>query len=145
MSLHLKRKLSKIYLVIGFQVKVIYRLFAMNGVSLFKEDTSKITITCISLYMHVDVCAGKHDFLNIVIYNDRLWHPIATDKKESIRGFLVMFNFEILKRAYKNFNFRNGSIGNFFLTGARLFFGSLEAGNSSFTIFGVPPINKIKN
>jgi 2-phospho-L-lactate transferase/gluconeogenesis factor (CofD/UPF0052 family) len=40
---------------------------------------------------------------------------------------LVLFNFEILKRAHKHFNFRNGSIGNFFLTGARLFFGSLEA------------------
>lgn len=32
-----------------------------------------------------------------------------------------------MKRAHKHFNFRNGSIGNFFLTGARLFFGSLEA------------------
>jgi hypothetical protein len=40
---------------------------------------------------------------------------------------LVAFNSEILKRAHKHFNFRNGSIGNFFLTGARLFFGSLEA------------------
>lgn len=40
---------------------------------------------------------------------------------------MVLFNFEILKRAHKHFNFRNGSIGNFFLTGARLFFGSLEA------------------
>lgn len=39
----------------------------------------------------------------------------------------MSFNCEILKRAHKHFNFRNGSIGNFFLTGARLFFGSLEA------------------
>lgn len=38
-----------------------------------------------------------------------------------------MFDFEILKRAHKRFNFCNGSIGNFFLTGARLFTGSLEA------------------
>jgi 2-phospho-L-lactate transferase/gluconeogenesis factor (CofD/UPF0052 family) len=38
-----------------------------------------------------------------------------------------LFNFEILKRAHKHFNFRNGSVGNFFLTGARLFFSSLEA------------------
>jgi 2-phospho-L-lactate transferase/gluconeogenesis factor (CofD/UPF0052 family) len=38
-----------------------------------------------------------------------------------------MFDYELLKRANKRFNFRNGSIGNFFLTGARLFFGSLEA------------------
>lgn len=59
-------------------------------------------------------------------YN-RLWERISIEKKETIRGFLVLFNFEILKRAHKHFNFRNGSIGNFFLTGARLFFGSLEA------------------
>jgi 2-phospho-L-lactate transferase/gluconeogenesis factor (CofD/UPF0052 family) len=32
-----------------------------------------------------------------------------------------------LKRAHKHFNFRNGSIGNFFLTGCRLFFNSLAA------------------
>jgi 2-phospho-L-lactate transferase/gluconeogenesis factor (CofD/UPF0052 family) len=38
-----------------------------------------------------------------------------------------MFDYEVLKRANKRFNFRNGSIGNFVLTGARLFFGSLEA------------------
>ncbi|OAD68069.1 hypothetical protein PHYBLDRAFT_188799 [Phycomyces blakesleeanus NRRL 1555(-)] len=48
-------------------------------------------------------------------------------QKETIRGFLTLFNFEILKRAHKQFNFCNGSIGNFFLTGARLFLGSLEA------------------
>jgi 2-phospho-L-lactate transferase/gluconeogenesis factor (CofD/UPF0052 family) len=59
--------------------------------------------------------------------NKRLWEDISIEKKETIRGFLVNFNFEILKRAHKHFNFRNGSIGNFFLTGARLFFGSLEA------------------
>jgi 2-phospho-L-lactate transferase/gluconeogenesis factor (CofD/UPF0052 family) len=56
-----------------------------------------------------------------------LWEPISVEKKETIRGFLTMFDYEILKRSHKRFNFRNGSIGNFFLTGARLFFGSLEA------------------
>jgi 2-phospho-L-lactate transferase/gluconeogenesis factor (CofD/UPF0052 family) len=49
------------------------------------------------------------------------------EKRETIRGFLTMFDYELLKRANKRFNFRNGSIGNFFITGARLFFGSLEA------------------
>ncbi|KAL0094814.1 hypothetical protein F4703DRAFT_1040025 [Phycomyces blakesleeanus] len=73
----------------------------------------------------------EHAILNewslIVEGRHRLWNNISTEKKEAIRGFLVLFNFEILKRAYKHFNYRNGSIGNFFLTGARLFFGSLEA------------------
>ncbi|KAI8098695.1 uncharacterized protein BX664DRAFT_319359 [Halteromyces radiatus] len=63
----------------------------------------------------------------IVEGRHRLWNQISIEKKETIRGFLVAFNSEILKRAHKHFNFRNGSIGNFFLTGARLFFGSLEA------------------
>ncbi|KAI9301786.1 hypothetical protein BJ944DRAFT_270960, partial [Cunninghamella echinulata] len=56
-----------------------------------------------------------------------LWKEISVEKKETIRGFLVAFNSEILRRAHKHFNFRNGSIGNFFLTGARLFFGNLQA------------------
>ncbi|KAI9317163.1 hypothetical protein BX666DRAFT_1857579 [Dichotomocladium elegans] len=56
-----------------------------------------------------------------------LWQPIPTEKKETVRGFLVLLNSEIIKRAYKSFDFRNASIGNFFLTGARIFFGSLEA------------------
>ncbi|KAI8067492.1 hypothetical protein BC940DRAFT_227175, partial [Gongronella butleri] len=56
-----------------------------------------------------------------------LWKKIPAEKKETIRGFLTHFNGEILKRAHKRFNYCNGSIGNFFLTGARLFFGSLEA------------------
>ncbi|KAI9498868.1 hypothetical protein BDB00DRAFT_797022 [Zychaea mexicana] len=74
-----------------------------------------------------DAYTIRHEWSLIVQGRHKLWNPISTDKKEAIRGFLVMFNFEILKRAYKNFNFRNGSIGNFFLTGARLFYGSLEA------------------
>ncbi|KAI7872640.1 hypothetical protein BDF14DRAFT_1715995 [Spinellus fusiger] len=69
----------------------------------------------------------KDEWAEIVEGHHILWKEISTEKKEAIRGFLTSFNFEILKRANKRFNFCNGSIGNFFLTGARLFFGSLEA------------------
>lgn len=69
----------------------------------------------------------KDEWSEIVEGRHRLWEPIPVEKKETIRGFLAMFDYEILKRSHKRFNFRNGSIGNFFLTGARLFFGSLEA------------------
>lgn len=69
----------------------------------------------------------REEWMAIVEGHHRLWNKIPTEKKETIRGFLVAFNTEIIKRAYKCFDFRNGSIGNFFLTGARLFFGSLEA------------------
>ncbi|KAF9318178.1 hypothetical protein BG006_003238, partial [Podila minutissima] len=56
-----------------------------------------------------------------------LWQHIPSEKKEVIRGFLIYIQSEILKRAHKRFSFANGSIGNFFLTGARMFFGSLES------------------
>ncbi|KAI9028850.1 hypothetical protein CLU79DRAFT_736370 [Phycomyces nitens] len=69
----------------------------------------------------------KDEWAAIVEGHHILWKEIPIEKREAIRGFLTSFNFEILKRAHKRFNFSNGSIGNFFLTGARLFFGSLEA------------------
>ncbi|KAK9762283.1 hypothetical protein K7432_012138 [Basidiobolus ranarum] len=67
------------------------------------------------------------EWTQIVEGTHRLWNEISVEKKETIRGFLTLFHFEILKRAHKRFDYRNGSIGNFFLTGARLFFNSLEA------------------
>ncbi|KAI8339737.1 hypothetical protein BC941DRAFT_421282 [Chlamydoabsidia padenii] len=76
---------------------------------------------------HGDEHKVRDEWSLIVEGRHRLWHQISIEKKETIRGFLVAFNSEIMKRAHKHFNFRNGSIGNFFLTGARLFFGSLEA------------------
>ncbi|ORY00345.1 UPF0052-domain-containing protein [Basidiobolus meristosporus CBS 931.73] len=69
----------------------------------------------------------RHEWTQIVEGTHRLWSEISVEKKETIRGFLTLFHFEILKRAHKRFDYRNGSIGNFFLTGARLFFNSLEA------------------
>ncbi|CAM0137776.1 hypothetical protein VKS41_000985 [Umbelopsis sp. WA50703] len=71
--------------------------------------------------------AIKEEWATIVEGHHKLWAPITVEKRETIRGFLTMFDYEVLKRANKRFNFRNGSIGNFVLTGARLFFGSLEA------------------
>ncbi|KAH7065998.1 UPF0052-domain-containing protein [Auriculariales sp. MPI-PUGE-AT-0066] len=41
--------------------------------------------------------------------------------------FLVYFENELLKRADKNFSFRNGSIGNYWLAGAQHFFRSLPS------------------
>ncbi|KAI8097866.1 uncharacterized protein B0P05DRAFT_522392, partial [Gilbertella persicaria] len=69
----------------------------------------------------------RDEWALIVEGRHSLWNDISIEKREAIRGFLTLFDFEILKRAHKRFNFCNGSIGNFFLTGARLFTGSLEA------------------
>lgn len=71
--------------------------------------------------------AVRDTWVKIVEGRHPIWQGIDIEKKEAIRGFLVLFNFEILKRAHKQFSFRNGSIGNFFLSGARQFLGSLEA------------------
>lgn len=49
-----------------------------------------------------------------------IYSPIAT-------GFLVYFESELLRRAQKNFSFRNGSVGNYFLTAAHLFFRSVPS------------------
>ncbi|KAI9887246.1 MAG: hypothetical protein M1823_000917 [Watsoniomyces obsoletus] len=74
---------------------------------------------------------ARLEWLDIVESRSPLWFHISTDKKEVIRSFLNHLNFEIVKRARPPnniFNFQSASIGNMFLTGARLFCGSFEAG-----------------
>ncbi|KAF2468836.1 UPF0052-domain-containing protein [Lindgomyces ingoldianus] len=72
---------------------------------------------------------AKQEWLQIVEANHALWGNISTAKKELIRSFLNLINFEILKRLRPSstFNFSSASIGNLFLTGARLFSGSFES------------------
>lgn len=64
---------------------------------------------------------------DIVEGKSKLWVGIPPDRKETIRGFLVYFESELLKRAHKNFGFRNGSLGNYFLAAAQGFFRSLPS------------------
>ncbi|CAE6471288.1 unnamed protein product, partial [Rhizoctonia solani] len=64
---------------------------------------------------------------DIVEGKSKLWAGIPPDRKETIRGFLVYFESELLKRAHKNFGFRNGSLGNYFLAAAQGFFRSLPS------------------
>lgn len=65
----------------------------------------------------------------IVSGTSELWHGIPSAKKELIRSFLNLLNLEILKRARPSstFDFTSASVGNLFLTGARLFSGSFES------------------
>ncbi|ORY17138.1 hypothetical protein BCR34DRAFT_622084 [Clohesyomyces aquaticus] len=76
-----------------------------------------------------DAELAKQEWLQIVEANHALWTNISTAKKELIRSFLNMINFEILKRLRPSstFDFSSASIGNLFLTGARLFSGSFES------------------
>jgi 2-phospho-L-lactate transferase/gluconeogenesis factor (CofD/UPF0052 family) len=66
----------------------------------------------------------------IVAGTASLWNGIPFAKKELIRAFLNTLNMELLKRARpptSTFDFTSASIGNLFLTGARLFSGSFES------------------
>ncbi|OSD05676.1 UPF0052-domain-containing protein [Trametes coccinea BRFM310] len=70
---------------------------------------------------------ARDEWRDIVEGRSKLWSGIPNDRKEMIRGFLVYFESEILKRAHKNFSFVNGSIGNYFLSAAQAFFRSLPS------------------
>ncbi|KAL0949031.1 hypothetical protein HGRIS_009126 [Hohenbuehelia grisea] len=70
---------------------------------------------------------ARDEWRDIVEGRSGLWIGIPGDRKETIRGFLVYFESELLKRAHKNFSFLNGSIGNYFLAAAQGFFRSLPS------------------
>ncbi|PQE33612.1 hypothetical protein CJF32_00008607 [Rutstroemia sp. NJR-2017a WRK4] len=73
--------------------------------------------------------AARHEWLEIVEGHHSLWNHITSPKRELIRSFLNTINLEIVKRARPTsvFNFQSASVGNLFLTGARIFTGSFEA------------------
>ncbi|KAF8746251.1 hypothetical protein AX14_000049 [Amanita brunnescens Koide BX004] len=70
---------------------------------------------------------AREQWREIVEGKSKLWLGIPHDRKETIRRFLVYFENEVLRRSHKNFDFRNGSIGNFFLAAAQEFFRSLPS------------------
>lgn len=55
-----------------------------------------------------------------------LYDSISSKYRELIRTFLCKFEAERLYRISSQFDIRNGSIGNFFFSGARMVLGSLE-------------------
>ncbi|KAL4802064.1 hypothetical protein BDV18DRAFT_154429 [Aspergillus unguis] len=70
------------------------------------------------------------EWLAVVDGTSVLWRSITPAKKELIRSFFNLLNLEILKRARppsSTFDFSSASVGNLFLTGARLFSGSFES------------------
>ncbi|KZV65373.1 UPF0052-domain-containing protein [Peniophora sp. CONT] len=70
---------------------------------------------------------ARDEWRSIVEGRSPLWEGVPHDRKEAIRGFLVYFENEVLRRAHKSFSFRNGSIGNYFLAAAQGFFRSLPS------------------
>jgi 2-phospho-L-lactate transferase/gluconeogenesis factor (CofD/UPF0052 family) len=70
------------------------------------------------------------EWQQIVAGTAHLWSGIPSAKKELIRAFFNLLNLEVLKRSRpptSTFDFTSASVGNLFLTGARLFSGSFES------------------
>ncbi|KAK3942327.1 UPF0052 domain protein [Diplogelasinospora grovesii] len=76
-----------------------------------------------------DPLKARSEWLDIVEARSLLWTFISSPKRELIRSILNTLNLEIVKRARPTsaFNFAEASIGNMFLTGARIFSGSFES------------------
>ncbi|CAK9780810.1 UPF0052-domain-containing protein [Cutaneotrichosporon oleaginosum] len=70
---------------------------------------------------------AREGWEEIVEGRSPLWNDIGEDKRECIRAFLVHFQTLCLRRAHKRFSFRNFSLGNGFLTGARELFSNLPS------------------
>ncbi|KAJ6569557.1 UPF0052-domain-containing protein [Mycena capillaripes] len=85
------------------------------------------TLLAYRLPAHYSEREARDEWRDIIEGRSALWSGIPNDRKETIRGFLVYFESELLKRAHKNFTFVNGSIGNYFLAAAQGFFRSLPA------------------
>ncbi|KAF8469230.1 hypothetical protein BDZ91DRAFT_695347 [Kalaharituber pfeilii] len=107
------------------------------------SDAEKLAIKQLLNYrLPASNLEAKIEWLEIVEGTHAYWKQIPSDKRELIRSFLIFLNAEIVKRArppISTFNFHSASIGNLFLTGARIFFGSFESAIYLFhSITGIP-------
>ncbi|XP_016900950.2 uncharacterized protein YNL011C isoform X3 [Cucumis melo] len=75
----------------------------------------------------LDAHHAKSEWYDIVEGENSLWDGVSKPYRETIRAFLAYFQNQILRRSEMLFCFSNGSIGNFFFAGARIFFQSLDA------------------
>ncbi|KAL7142617.1 hypothetical protein ABFS83_08G135500 [Erythranthe nasuta] len=75
----------------------------------------------------LDAQNAKFEWYDIVEGKHSLWTGVSKPYRETIRSFLAYFQDQILRRSDESFCFSNGSIGNFFFAGARIFFQSLDA------------------
>ncbi|AJT24923.1 hypothetical protein H808_YJM1388N00315 [Saccharomyces cerevisiae YJM1388] len=76
-----------------------------------------------------DKLLAKKEWNEIVEGSHPIWKNISIEVKEMCRSFIIHMQAELLKKIKHSnpFQFESASIGNFFLTGARLFLGSLDA------------------
>ncbi|RCI15251.1 hypothetical protein L249_6555 [Ophiocordyceps polyrhachis-furcata BCC 54312] len=72
---------------------------------------------------------ARSEWFDVLEARHALWATISSPKRELIRSYLNNFHLEAVRRMRpgSRFNFSRASLGNLFLTGARLFTGSFEA------------------
>lgn len=76
-----------------------------------------------------DTQAAKDEWNKIVEGTHIIWKNIPVESRDMARPFLINVQSELLKKSKNSnpFHFGKASIGNFFLTGVRLFLGSVDA------------------
>ncbi|OAA74526.1 UPF0052 domain protein [Akanthomyces lecanii RCEF 1005] len=124
----------------GGSTSEIIRVFGGPGIGdvrsrlvrLIPDDGSPETSAVKHLFNHrlpKVAAAARSEWFDIIEASHPLWRDISSPKRELIRSHLNSFNLEVVKRMRPSsrFDFSRASIGNLFLTGARLFTGSFEA------------------
>jgi cathepsin L len=87
---------------------------------------------------------ARKEWMEILEGTSSLWTDIGESYRETIRSFLLVFNNEILRHSAAQFDWRGGSVGNFFFTGTRIFFNSLETAIWLFSrVSGIPKETEI--
>ncbi|KAI5960789.1 uncharacterized protein KGF55_004359 [Candida pseudojiufengensis] len=87
----------------------------------------------LSFRLSSDPIIAKQQWNSIVEGTSELWNKINSSTKEIFRSFFVHLHVELLKRSRINlstkrqFRYELANVGNLFLTGARLFIGSLDS------------------
>ncbi|KAI8610469.1 hypothetical protein BC830DRAFT_1145600 [Chytriomyces sp. MP71] len=83
-----------------------------------------------------DASVATMEWMQLVAENHPLWIHVPIQVRPIIRSFLLHFFEKSLSQLSLDtpaFDFRGACVGNLFLTGARIFFGSLEAAIHTFT------------
>lgn len=72
---------------------------------------------------------AKHEWNDIVDGSHSVWRRVPVEVKEMCRAFIIHIQAELLKKSKNahSFQYEKASVGNLFMTGARLFLGSLDA------------------
>ncbi|CDK24632.1 unnamed protein product [Kuraishia capsulata CBS 1993] len=93
-------------------------------------DDSAFLRNLLAYRLPANPAEAKVEWNSIVEGNHKIWDPVDAPKKEIVRAFLIHVHTELLKRSRnstKDFRLELASVGNMFLTGARLFCGSLDS------------------